>query len=65
MLKMKYTAVSKNAKQILQLSPDVVNGTSTWTNTNALISALSLSVKCFSALLPLGVFYAITVKYTR
>ena len=65
MPKMRYAATTQNVKQILRPSADVVNGTSTWTNTSDLTNAPSQDVRSYKVLRILEVCCAINVRCTR
>ena len=65
MPKMRYTATTKNVKQILRPSADAVNGTSTWTNTSDLTNAPSPDARSYKVLRTREVCCAINVRCTR
>jgi hypothetical protein len=65
MPKKRYTATTKSVKQILRPSADVVNGTSTWTNTSDLTSVPSQDARSYKVSRTLEVYCAINVRCTR
>ena len=65
MPKKRYTATTKNVKQILQPSADAVNGTSTWTNTSDLTNAPRQDARSYKVSRTLEVCCAINVRCTR
>jgi hypothetical protein len=62
---MRYTATTKNVKQILRPSADALNGKSIWTNTNDLTNVASQDARTYKVLRTLEVCSAINMRRTR